>query len=173
MPCALTQGYSLDCRDSLGGITEVYFIEKGNVSAITVASGSVSAITKVAGKRFYKYELVPGTASLTENINANVQNGTVFYAQELSIVLNKLQTATRNEILLLAKNTLVGVVKDNNGQTFLLGYLYGLNVTGGNGATGTAQGDRSGYTLTFSAQEKELAPAVDSGVFNALTTPGS
>ena len=79
----------------------------------------------------------------------------------------------RNEILLLAKNTLVGVVKDNNGQTFLLGYLYGLNVTGGNGATGTAQGDRSGYTLTFSAQEKELAPAVDSGVFNALTTPGS
>ena len=173
MACALTQGYSLDCRDSLGGITEVYFIEKGNVSAITVASGSVSAITKVAGKRFYKYELVPGTASLTENINANVQNGTVFYAQELSIVLNKLQTATRNEILLLAKNTLVGVVKDNNGQTFLLGYLYGLNVTGGNGATGTAQGDRSGYTLTFSAQEKELAPAVDSGVFNALTTPGS
>ena len=52
MPCALTQGYSLDCRDSLGGITEVYFIEKGNVSSITVASGSVSAITKVAGKRF-------------------------------------------------------------------------------------------------------------------------
>ena len=102
-----------------------------------------------------------------------MQNGTVFYAQELSIVLNKLQTATRNEILLLAKNTLVGVVKDNNGQTFLLGYLYGLNVTGGNGATGTAQGDRSGYTLTFSAQEKELAPAVDSGVFNALTTPGA
>ena len=173
MPCALTQGYSLDCRDSLGGITEVYFISKANISAITVASGSVSALTKVATTRFYKYELVPGTASLTENINANVQNGTVFYAQELSIVLNKLQTATRNEILLLAKNTLVGVVKDNNGQSFLLGYLYGLNVTGGNGATGTAQGDRSGYTLTFSAQEKELAPAVDSGVFNALTTPGS
>ena len=37
MACALTQGYSLDCRDSLGGITEVYFIEKGNISAITVA----------------------------------------------------------------------------------------------------------------------------------------
>jgi len=127
----------------------------------------------LVGKRFYKYELVPGTASLTENINANVQNGTVFYAQELSIVLNKLQTATRNEILLLAQNTLIGVVKDNNGQTFLLGYLYGLNVTGGNGATGTAQGDRSGYTLTFSAQERELAPSVASGVFNALTTPGA
>ena len=173
MPCALTQGYSLDCRDSLGGITEVYFIEKANVTITAPTSGSISAITKVAGKRFFKYELVPGTASLTENINANVQNGTVFYAQELSIVLNKLQTATRNEILLLAQNTLVAVVKDNNGQTFLLGYLYGLNLTGGNGATGTAQGDRSGYTLTFSASEKQLAPAVADGVFTALTTPGA
>ena len=110
MPCALTQGYSLDCRDSLGGITEVYFIEKANVTITAPTSGSITAITKVVGKRFYKYELVPGTASLTENINANVQNGTVFYAQELSIVLNKLQTSTRNEILLLAQNNLVAVV---------------------------------------------------------------
>lgn len=172
MACALTQGYSLDCRDSLGGITEVYFISKANISAITVASGSVSALTKVVGSRFYKYELVPGTASLTENINANVQNGTVFYAQELSIVLNKLQVPTRNEILLLAQNTLLCVVKDNNDQTFLLGRVQGINLTGGNAATGTAQGDRSGYTLTFSANEKELAPGVASGVFNALTTPG-
>ena len=110
---------------------------------------------------------------MTENINANVQNGTVFYAQELSIVLNKLQVATRNEILLLAQNTLLCVVKDNNDQTFLLGRVQGINLTGGNAATGTAQGDRSGYTLTFSATEKELSPAVASGVFTALTTPGA
>jgi hypothetical protein len=52
MACALTQGYALDCRDSLGGITEVYFIEFKNVSAVTEASGVVSAITKGAGKVF-------------------------------------------------------------------------------------------------------------------------
>lgn len=173
MACALTQGYSLDCRDSLGGILEVFFIEKGNVSAITEASGSVSAITKVVGKGFKKYELVPGTASLTETINANVQNGTVFYAQELTIVLNKLQTSTRNEILLLAQNTLLAVVKDNNDQTYLLGKVYGCNITGGNAATGTAQGDRSGYTLTFSASEKSLAPKLADGVYNVLATVGA
>lgn len=173
MACALTQGYALDCRDSLGGIVEVYFIEKANLSAITVASGSVSAITKVVGKKFYKYELVPGTSSLTENINANVANGTVFYAQELSIVLNKLQTATRNEILLLAQNTLVAVIKDNNDNTWLLGRINGINITGGNAATGTAHADRSGYTLTFSASEKELAPTMAAGVFTALTTVGA
>jgi hypothetical protein len=169
MPCALTQGYALDCRDSLGGITEVYFIESKNVSSVTQASGVVSAIVKGAAKVFRKYELVPGTASLTENINANVQNGTVFYAQELSIVLNKLQANTRNEILLLAQNTLEAVVGDNNGKYWLLGKVHGLNITGGSGTTGTAQGDRSGYTLTFSASEAELAPEVAGGIIAGLT----
>ena len=144
------------------------FISKANVSAITAASGSVSALTKVAGTRFYKYELVPGTASMTENINANVQNGTVFYAQELSIVLNKLQVNTRNEILLLAQNTLVAVVGDNNGKYWYLGKISGINMSAGNGATGTANGDRSGYTLTFSASEKALAPEVSSGIIAGL-----
>jgi hypothetical protein len=169
MACALTQGYSLDCRDSLGGITEVYFIEKGNVSSTTEASGVITAITKGSGKVFRKYELVPGTSSLTENINANVQNGTVFYAQELSIILNKLQANTRNEILLLAQNTLLAVVGDNNGKYWFLGKVHGLNLSGGNGATGTAQGDRSGYTLTFSASESSLAPEVASNIIAGLT----
>lgn len=169
MACALTQGYTLDCKDSLGGITEVYFIEKGNVSSTTEASGVITAITKGSGKVFRKYELVPGTSSLTENINANVQNGTVFYAQELSIILNKLQANTRNEILLLAQNTLVAVVGDNNGKYWYLGKVHGLNMSGGNGATGTTQGDRSGYTLTFSASEGALAPEVASGVISGLT----
>lgn len=169
MPCALTQGYALDCRDSLGGITEVFFIEKGNVTSTTESSGVITVVTKGSGKVFRKYELVPGTSSLTENVNANVQNGTVFYAQELSIILNKLQANTRNEILLLAQNTLVAIVGDNNGKYWYLGKVSGINMSGGNGATGTANGDRSGYTLTFSASEKALAPEVASGVISGLT----
>jgi len=36
----------------------------------------------------------------------------------------------------------------------------GLDVTGGTAATGTTQGDRNGYTLTFTGAEKQLAPEV-------------
>jgi hypothetical protein len=169
MPCALTQGYALDCRDSLGGITEVYFIESKNVTSVTQASGVITAVVKASGKVFRKYELVPGTSSLTENINASVENGTVFYAQELSIILNKLQANTRNEILLLAQNTLEAVVGDNNGKYWLLGVNSGINITGGSGSTGTAQGDRSGYTLTFSGRERQLAPEVAGGIIAGLT----
>ena len=51
MPCALTQGYVLDCKDSLGGITEVYFMAAQDVSTTTEASGVITAITKKAGKK--------------------------------------------------------------------------------------------------------------------------
>ena len=170
MPCALTQGYTLDCKDSLGGIKAVWMIESGNVTAVTEASGIVSAITKSAGKVFRKYELVKATGSLTETITASVENGTVFYAQELSIVLNKLQANTRNEILLLAQNTLLVVVQDANDKYWLLGRTQGCDVTGGTAATGTAQGDRNGYTLTITGAEKQLAPEVNSGIIAGLTT---
>jgi hypothetical protein len=168
MPCALTQGYVLDCKDSLGGMTEVLFIAKADVTSTTEASGVITAITKAAGKRFYSYALVKETANFVENINASVENGTVFYQQELTIVLNKLQANTRNEILLLAQNLLVAIAKDNNGKYWYLGKNNGLDITAGNSGTGTAIGDRSGYTLTFTGKEAALAPEVSSGIITAL-----
>ena len=170
MPCALTQGYTLDCKDSLGGIKAMWLINHANVTAVTEASGIVSAITKAAGKVFYKYELVKNTGSLTETITSSVENGTVFYAQELSVVLNKLQANTRNEILLLAQSTLMAVVQDANDKYWLLGRVTGVDVTGGTATTGTATGDRNGYTLTFTANEKQLAPEVNSGIIAGLTS---
>lgn len=173
MSCALTQGYTLDCRDSLGGIVEVYFTEAANVTATTEASGVITALTKATGKRFWKYALVKDTSMFNQTITASVANGTVFYTQELQIILNKLQTNTRNEILLLAQNSLVAVVKDSNGNYWYLGKTRGIDLTAGSAATGTAQGDRSGFTLTFSGAEPAMAPSVNSTVYSALETPGS
>ena len=169
MPCVLTQGYTLDCKDSIGGIKAAWFIATGDVSAVTEASGVVTAITKAAGKVFYKYNLVKNSGTLAENVNASVQNGTVFYAQELTIILNKMQANTRNEILLLAKNNLITIVQDGNDKYWLLGKTNGLDMTGGGSASGTAQGDRNGYTLTFSGGEAALAPEVTSGIIAGLT----
>ena len=144
------------------------FIEFANVTAITAAAGVVTAITKAAGKKLFKYDLAKETSQFTETFTSSVANGTFFYAQELSIVLNKLQTNVRNEILLLAQNNLLAIAEDKNGNYWLLGRLNGLDVTGGNAASGTASGDRSGYTITLTAQEKELAISVNSGIIAAL-----
>lgn len=168
MACALTSGYTLDCRESQGGLIELYFIEAGNVSSITEASGNVTAITKAAGKVFRKYEQVQDTAFFVENLNSNVQNGTVYYQQELTLVINKMATAVRNELLLLIKNRLIAVVKDANGSYWLLGKTRYLHATAGNSGSGTASADRNGYTFTFTALEPAMAPSVDSGIIAGL-----
>lgn len=168
MACALTQNYSLDCRDSVGGVVEIYFIEEGNVASITEASGVVTAITKGSGKVFRKYQQDQDTAFFVENLNSNVQNGTIFYQQELTIVLNKMQANTRNELLLLNKNRLIAVVKDANGKYWLLGKTRFLYATAGNSGTGTASGDRNGYTFTYTAMEPNLAPEVDAATVATL-----
>lgn len=170
--CALSAGYTLDCKDSSGGIVEVYFIEKGNLTTIATASGVVTGITKASGKRFWKYELPKETGSLVETITASVQNGTVFYASELKIVVNKLSVAVRNEMKLLAQNTLVAVAKDNNGKYWMIGKSRGVDLTGGTAGTGTAFGDRSGFDLTFGGSEPEPMFEVDSTVAAALETAG-
>lgn len=172
MACSLTQGFNLDCRDSIGGLKEVYIIEKGNVSATTEASGIVSAITKSTGTRFWKYALIRETSNFDQTITSNEANGTVFYAQTLQIILNKMQASVRNEIMLLAKNNIIAVAVDNNGKGWLLGEEQGL-VLGGNSGSGTAWGDRNGSTLTFTGNEKELAPEVSSSCIETLETPGA
>jgi len=172
MPCALTSNYLIDCKDSLGGLTEVYFMELGNLTSYTEASGVITALVKAAGKKFYKYELVRGTSMFVENINASIENGSVFYQQELTIILNKLQVATRNEILLLAKNRLVSVAKDNNGKYWILGITKGVDISAGTSGSGTAEGDRSGYTLTFTGKEAALSQEVGNAIALALQTPG-
>lgn len=172
MACALTQGYTLDCRDGIGGIKEVYFIETPNVTAITEASGVVTAITKATGKRFYKYSLIRETSNFDETITGNEQNGTIFFAQTLQIIINKRQTSVRNEILLLSRNNITAVVVDNNGKAWLAGRELGLVLNGGTASSGTAWGDRNGYTLPFTGNERQLAPEVQASILNTLETPG-
>lgn len=157
MACALTQNYTLDCKDSIGGIKTLWFAAVEDIASWTGSAGTYSAVTMDSGKYFWKYDLVKESSNFAEAVNTNVQNGTVFYAQTLEIILNKLQVNTRNEILLLAKNRLVAIVVDNNDEAWILGKDNGLDITGGGSATGTAFGDRNGYTLTFTGNEKELA----------------
>jgi hypothetical protein len=168
MACALTQGFILDCKESLGGVKSVRFVEFDNVASIAYSTG-VATLTMAAGKKFWKYAQVRETSSFTETITANVQNGTIFYQQELTVILNKLAAATRNEILLLAKNRLMAIVEDMNGSFWLVGAKNGADITSGNSATGTASGDRNGYSLTFQAMEADPMWSVSSAAISALT----
>ncbi len=172
MACALSSGYTLDCKDSAGGISDVYFIELNNITTIGTASGVVTGITKATGKRFWRYQLPKETGYFNETITGNTQNGTVFYAQEVKVIVNKLNTTVRNEIQNLAQNTLIAVVKDMNGKYWMAGKERGIDLNNGVSGTGTAFGDRSGYDLTFTGSEPDPMFEVEASVAAALETQG-
>lgn len=169
MPCVLTTGFTLDCRDAVGGLKSVYFIEIDNISSFTESSGTITAITKVATKVFRKYELVLDTANFEEKLTGDRKAGTIFYAQTLQIILNKLRVAVRNEIKLLAQNRLVAVVETMEGSFFLLGKAQGLMLNAATAGSGTAMSDRNGYQLDFDGQEVDQMFAVSSGIITGLT----
>lgn len=173
MACNLTQNMTIDCRDSVGGAKEILFIEFDNVTSITEASGVVTTITVATGKQFRRYQVPKETSFFTEALNSSVPNGTIFYQQELTVVLNKMQANTRNEIQLLAQNRLLAIVLDLNGKYWLLGKERALDATAGEGGTGTATGDRNGYSRTFTGMERFMAPEVQSSIIAGLLSPAS
>lgn len=168
--CALTQDYSFGCDVGVGGTIECWIIESGNISAYVESSGTLTTITKAAGKVFRKYQLVLETANFDETIVGNRQNGTLAYDQKGTIVINKQSVAVRNEILLLALNTLTIIIHDQNDTYRLFGRVNGLRLQDGSAATGTALADRNGYTLNFTGKEAQLAPFVSSSVIATLQT---
>ena len=171
MACDITSGFTLDCNDSNGGIEKI-FIANGPVESITEASGTISAIT-VGGSAltpsdFFAFEVPRQTSSFTETINVSNENGTVFYDQALTMILNKMEAAKRDQILLLSQNNeMVVVFKDNNSKYFSVGIQRGAYMTAGTSVSGTAYGDRNGYELTFSGMEEQPAFEVTGTIVEA------
>jgi len=173
MACVLTTDLNIDCRDSMGGLRNIYVMEFANAETITVTAGVVTAIEKALGKKFWKYQLPRETGVLSSPINPDEKNGSLFFTHEVKIAINKLTSQIRNEILLLAKNRLLIVGEDMNGVYWLVGRQGGMMVSGGNGgSTGTAAGDRNGAELEFSGVEPENQIEVDAATAATLQTAG-
>ncbi len=169
MACALSSGYTIDCRDGMGGIKSVYLANYENVTGVVSSSGVISSIAKANNGRFYLFNLTRGTSSATEEFNDDIATGTVFNAQTLTLIFNKLQAATRNQVAILAQATLVAVIEDRNGKYWYYGKESGLMRAGGSAATGTAGGDRNGYEVILTGEEREMALEVNSSVIATLT----
>jgi hypothetical protein len=140
------------CKDSVGGITAVYFINFGDVDATVGADDSVSSLG-LTPPNSYKYE-VRGASSFTQNIQSDRATGTTAFEQVLELTLKKLSIADHKELKLLSYSRPHVIVEDNNGNAFLAGLEYGMDVTGGTIVTGAAMNEMSGYTLTLTGMEK-------------------
>ena len=163
--CDITSGFTLGCRDNVGGITNL-FILSGSITDVTdVSEGLIGGIT--GSGEFFKYELFRQTSDFTEAITATPENGTVYYEQTANAVFFKLQSSTRNQIKVLAQNpNLKVIVQTNNGtvdgvgQYWLLGQERGMQLLSGTGQTGVEFSSLNGYNLSFTGQEPNPASEI-------------
>jgi len=168
MACDISKGRLEACKDSVGGLKAVYFVNYGDATGYTYDATDTDVIDAVAGTPVaYKYEL-KGANTFTQNINSSREAGTTFYEQVLELTFKKLTVKDHKELKLMSYGRPQVIVEDYNGNFFYAGLENGMDVTGGTIVTGGAMGDLSGYTLTLTGQEK--APANFIGV--SLTTAG-
>jgi len=178
MSCDISLGRKEVCKNSVGGLNAIYFINYGDVDVndYTYDVTDTDMITDINGAatiNAYKYEL-KGTSSFTENINSSRENGTTFFEQVLELTFKGLTVEMHKEIKLLSYGRPIVLVEDNNSNFFLAGLQHGCDVTGGTIVSGAAMGDLSGYTLTLTGGEKIPANFVDvaSGSATDLLTVG-
>lgn len=169
MACNQTlSGLTLDCGSGKGGIKVVYLSNREKVASVTLTSGKVSAIAMVDSAKFLAYHFRPETAGLESTRTIDHANGVNYVSSVLSMAFNKMDTTKRVEIEALALNELVAIVQDENGAYWYLGHDEALVATANVGATGTAHGDRNGYTIELTDISDEMPFEVDATAVAAV-----
>ena len=174
MPCDITSGFQLGCRDNTGGLKSIYILS-GSITNITGSQGLITGIT--GSGVWYQFQLFRQTSNYSEELVATPENGTIVYNQTANAVFFKMQTSVRNQVRVLAQNpNLAIIIETQNGSEtgaarwFLMGQVNGSQLLSGTAQTGTAFSDLNGYNLVFSGNEPNPASEVSG---SATTFTGS
>lgn len=170
----LSSGICRGCRNSAGGVKTLYVADINYVDWASMAVGTNGEVTELPLLTYGAwYELQPSqySANWNEEINVSIENGTKFYAQTVNGVFGKNDQLLRNAIDDMANGELVLIVKDNNNTMWLLGSEgNGVNITGGNSESGTALGDRNGWSVNFTCNAPTPATTVEPAQGSDLET---
>ena len=160
MACDLTKGRKVPCKDVIGGLVRAWFVDFGDLGTVTETSDEITDMTGTFTA--FQYDL-HGANSFEQTINSSRENGTTFFEQSISLQFTKLSKEDNAELKLMAFNRPHICLEDRNGNFMQFGLVHGCEVTGGTIVSGSAFGDLSGYTLTFTAQEAKPANFINGG----------
>ena len=160
MACIITTGYSLGCRDAIGGIQSVY-IGSYNGPSLTWTLGTDDIIGTFSGATvsFWEFEQDLEVGSFVQAGQFNTTNGTSFYDETVEITLQKLDASLRDKIRILGQGKWRIIVLDQRGKYWLIGAQNPVRVSAATPGVGKAYGDLNGSMVTFMG--KEPVPAYE------------
>ena len=169
--CILTQSRPESCKEFVGGIKSIYFInylDTPMIPTFSTASGLEDSISTITGvTNLYKYDL-KGANSFEQTITSSRENGTTFVEQTLTFTIKGLDATATKQMKLLAWGRPHVVIRTNANNFFLAGLRHGMDVTTGTISNGTAMGDLNGYTMTLVGME-----AIPANHLNVAQTAGN
>ena len=148
------QGIEASCEANLAGIKKAWLgyaddfdFEIAEDSAHTI---SVSAAT--TGATLHEYAFNKQTGSLTSTLTKDETNGTNYYTNTVTLQFTRMEQKKHLEVEAMAKEHLVGIILDNNGEYHLVGALDGyLSLDEDTTQSGQSYDDLNGYQLTLNA----------------------
>ena len=123
MSCNISLGRLEGCKDQVGGLNAIYFINFDDAT-YTIDSSTEEASVVETTPNAYKYDL-RGTSTFEQSLTSSRENGTTFVEQTLTVSLKKQDSTTHKEVKLLAYGRPKVLIEDNNGNLFIMGHEYG------------------------------------------------
>lgn len=160
--CTALEGIVKSCDNNSGGIYGVWITPHDNVASITEnitwPNYEITNVT-LAGPPsvlFENYFVRRNTSNYTEEMAADLVNGSSFVTQTINLVFHRREAAKSNSLKILASGQqyLDVVVLDANGRYWYFPYM---QMTASGEGSGTARADGSRYTVTLVAENEFTA----------------
>lgn len=165
MLATVESGYTRKCKNSLGGISEIYLFPfvKYSRSQILVNGNILTTFPSTTIYKFY------ANGNPTPNENQETDAGGKFFNQSIGLDLQYKDDAFQLSKLLNKDYRLI--FKDRNGLYRIFGLYTGLEAGQLNYTTGNSKSDLNGFKIDFSGKEEKgsffINNLEDAGFFDA------
>ena len=168
MACTTLTSILKGCDSNIGGITSILINDQENVdtSLIDVTNYVITDFGTLVDP-FIPFEFRRNTGMYTEEAAIDLVNGSSFYTQTVTLIFHRREAAKSKAIKILGEGQrdLALVVGDANGKYW---YFPKAQLTAVSEGSGTAKADGSKYSVTFVAENEQLAYEVDSTIIPDL-----
>lgn len=157
MSCKLTSKITKDnCHYSVAGVKEIYLINYDAENEYTLdTEGGIDTITLADRDKAYKIDFVDNTASFSDELAVN-GNGGKYRTHTVNFTISNYDYEFLNQEKALSLGKFTAIVVDRSNKAIVLGRNNGLSATAFNYASGAADADAYGWTVTMAGTEIEM-----------------
>jgi hypothetical protein len=167
MSCTTLTAITKGCDNNIGGITAIYINDMDNITSTTIDSASYMVDAQVVSSNYEAFEFRRNTGNFTEETAVDFANGSSFVTATITLMFHRREASKSKAIKILSEGQrdLAIIVKDANGKYWYFPFAQ-LSATAE--GSGTAKADGSKYSVTFIAENENLAYEVDPTIIAGL-----